>query len=85
MLGNVVDKRTNPYRVEVDVVYEPSCNDNSCDGATQFSEECRDNRDCFDVDWRYDTTVEQAIQQALAKWSFPVTVYLYDRGSRPVD
>ena len=78
-LGNIVDRRKNNYTVEVDVVFEPSWHDNSCEGATEFLQQEED----WSIDSINDTTVEDAIIHC-DQWDLPVTVYLYDKGSDPM-
>lgn len=77
MLGNIIDHRTNSNNVQVDAVYEPSCHDNGVAGATRFPRE-----GSFLISQLYDTTLAEAVAHA-AHWPEPVTVYLYDAGSRP--
>jgi hypothetical protein len=76
---NIIDHRTNKYNIKVDVVFEPSCHDNSISEATKFnwSEE-------FMVDALYETTIEDSIKYA-EKYKTPTTMFLYDSGSKPVD
>ena len=78
MLANIVDRRANQYNVEVDVVFEPTWHDNSCENATKFLQD----DDTFDVHDIPNTTVEDAIKFANT-YEFPVTVYLYDKGADP--
>lgn len=79
-VSNVVDHRTNKYNVEVDVVFEPSCHDNSINGATQFKWE-----EEFLVKELYNTTVEEAIKYINSKYEHQaVTIFVYDYGSKPV-
>ena len=75
MIGNIRDHRKNPNCIYVDAVFEPSCNDNSVAGATQFPVPV----DLFTVIEMKGTTVADAIMRAQEEWPYPVTVYLYDR------
>lgn len=77
-VGNIVDRRSNAYIVEVDVVFEPSWHDNSCKEATEFFQD--DN--AFSIYDICNTTVEDAIKHC-DTYDIPVTVYLYDKGSNP--
>lgn len=87
MLGNIMDHRTDSTCPECDAVFEPSAHDNATrpDGTPYFdyNEVERDPKG-FHVDHAYDTTVRDAVLHAEQTWSFPVTVYLYDKGARPV-
>lgn len=76
---NFVDHRTNKYNINIDAVFEPSCHDNSIKGATQFK-----NTKEFQCDDLVNTTVIDAFWYAI-QWDCPVTVYLYDAGSGPLD
>ena len=75
MINNVVDHRSNPYNVNCDVVFEPSCQDNSIDGATKFSWSSK----TFTYDDLLNTTIVQALEHA-QKYDCPTTMYLYDVG-----
>lgn len=75
MINNVVDHRSNKYNVNVDVAFEPSCQDNSIEGATQFPWASKS----FAYDELLNTTIVQAIEHA-QKYDCPVTMYLYDVG-----
>jgi hypothetical protein len=83
MIANVIDYRTNKYCVDADVIFEPSCHDNSCKGATQFPHAYR-KAGYFTYYEMYDTTVENACEWANQQ-QIPVTIYLSDKGSRPGD
>lgn len=72
MIANVIDKRTNKYDVRCDVAFEPSCQDNSIKGATQFY-----RVRVFSYDELRNTTIVQAIEFA-QQWDFAVTMYVYD-------
>ena len=74
---NIVDKRTNPYDIQVQAIFENTCHDNSISGATQFP--WREDLVCFSVG---NTTIERAIQYASEKWSWPITLYIYDSNSK---
>ena len=85
MIGNIIDRRTNACNVDVDVIFEPSCHDNNCKGATKFeSKFVRQHHDYFSEEELYDTTIEKACHWARMK-TMPVTIHLYDAGSRPGD
>ena len=75
MIANIIDKRKNPYNVECDVAYEPSCHDNRVKGATFFSW----GDETFIYDELIKTTIVQAIEYG-NKWDCPVTMYVYDKG-----
>ena len=78
-IANIIDRRTNKYNVDVLAIFEPSCHDNITQGATAF--EYLKEEDC---DTHYDeipaTTISNAIEYA-QKWSYPMTLFLYDVGS----
>lgn len=74
MIANIVDERSNKYNVNCDVAFEPSCQDNSIEGATQFGWGSR----TFTYDQLTHTTIVQAIEYA-QQWDFPVTMYVYDK------
>lgn len=76
MINNVVDMRSNVYNVRCDVAFEPSCQDNSIAGATQFAWSSK----TFTYDDLDNTTVVQAIEYA-QKFDCPTTMYLYDVGA----
>lgn len=87
MLGNIIDHRTNRSSPQCDAVFEPSAHDNArrADGQPWFSlEEAESDPDYFHALDMRDTTVRDAVLHAEHAWSFVVTVYLYDRGSRPL-
>jgi hypothetical protein len=65
MIGNVVDRRTNPYIPEVDVVFEPSFHDNirRSDGTPVFADASEDPA-YFIVTADYDTTLRAAVLRA---------------------
>jgi len=70
-----------------DVVFEPSAHDNAIrpDGRRWFDlDEATDHSEYFTVLDRLDTHVRDAVLQAETAWSFPVTVCLYDAGTRPL-
>lgn len=73
MITNIVDHRTNKYDVRCDVVFEPSQNDNSIAGATQFAW----GNETFSYDDSCDTNIVSAIEYA-RKWDCPVTMFIYD-------
>ena len=78
---NVSDHRkASKFNVNIDAVFEPSCNDNSCKGATQFELSFD-----FSVCGSYYTTISKAIQFANERWPHvPVTLFMYDAGSKPL-
>ena len=78
MLWNIVDRRTNKYCNEVDAVFESGWHDNSVDGSSKTPQTDRSI-----VDWEYKITISEAIELALTRWEEPVTIYLYDYGSKP--
>lgn len=83
-IANIIDRRTCPLNVNIDAVFEPSFHDNESQGATQFSDEGELlDQEEFDIDSIYDTTIEKSIEFA-QKWKIPVTLFLYDAGSKPV-
>jgi len=87
MIGNVVDNRTDRLCPEVDAVYEPSAHDNATrpDGAEWFPlDDAFDSPAYFVVRGSDDTTVRDALLRAETEWPFPVTVFLYDKGTRPI-
>ena len=86
MIGNIIDRRTNNYCVAVDVIFEPSCQDNSRKGATKFETyaNTQHHLDYFSYHEMYDTDIEEACKWCINK-TMPVTIYLYDAGSRPGD
>lgn len=74
MICNVIDHRTNSYKVECDVVFEPSQNDNSIPGATQFQYGSKR----FFYDDLCNTTIVRAIAYANDMFDCPVTMFIYD-------
>ena len=83
-VANILDCRSCKYDVNVDVVFEPSFHDNTADGATQFEDDGPElDEGEFEIDELVDTTVSKAIEYA-KKFSIPVTVFLYDKGFRPL-
>lgn len=72
MIANIIDKRTNKYDVQCDVAFEPSWQDNSIPGATQFY-----RVRTFSYDELRNTTIVQAIEFA-NQWDCSVTMYIYD-------
>jgi hypothetical protein len=80
---NIVDHRTNKYNVEVDAVFEPAWHDNSIKGSTKFNK--TKDKDFF-IEGTNKTTVEDAIDYINQRFKkIPVTMYLYDSGSGPID
>ncbi|ACA16010.1 hypothetical protein M446_1505 [Methylobacterium sp. 4-46] len=87
MLGNIVDHRTDRTCPQVDAVFEPSAHDSAQrpDGTFHFDmAELEHAPNAFHVLEAYNTTVREAVLRAEREWSFAVTVFLYDQGSRPV-
>ncbi len=87
MLGNIVDGRTDRSIPECDVVFEPSAHDNAkrADGSYWFDYDVASSDPAyFHVLDQCDTTLRDAILRAEREWAFPVTVYLYDKGKRPL-
>jgi len=87
MLGNVIDGRTDPTNPNVDAVFEPSIHDDGrrADGVHHFSyDEAANSPDYFIVKDLLSTTVRTAVLHAETQWPFPVTVFLYNQGSRPL-
>ena len=79
-VGNIIDRRKeSQYNVYVDVVFEPSWHDNSCENATAFEQ----LENTFDIDGMNDITIEDAVKKC-DDWDLPVTLYLYDKGSDPM-
>ena len=85
MLGNIIDARTDRLNPHVDVVFEPSIHDDRRRRGEPFFDwdETANSGVYFPVSWRYDTTIRDAVLQAERDWPFPVTAYLYERGSAP--
>lgn len=79
-VGNIVDHRTNSFRVECDVVIEPSCHDNCVHGATQFQ---LGKKKQITVDYLGNTTIADAIAHC-KQYPYPVTLYVYDKDSKPI-
>ena len=87
MLGNIIDHRTDRSTPECDAVFEPSAHDNARrpDGHPWFVlEEAEADPAYFHVLDSVDTTVREALLRAERDWPFAVTVYLYDKGARPL-
>ena len=87
MLGNIVDARSDRHIPETDAVFEPSAHDNAkrADGAEFFEwEDANKDPAYFYAASQEDTTVREAVLRAERDWPFPVTVYLYDKGARPL-
>jgi hypothetical protein len=88
LLGNVRDHRTDPTNPHVDAAFEPSIHDDGrrADGVHHFRyDEAANSPDYFIVKDLLDTTVRVALWYAETRWPFPVTVFLYDQGTRPLD
>ena len=87
MLGNIIDHRTDRSTPECDAAFEPSAHDNAKrpDGHPWFAlEEAEADPGYFHVLDSVDTTVREAMLKAETDWPFAVTVYLYDKGARPL-
>lgn len=87
MLGNIVDHRTDRYSPLCDAVFEPSAHDQAKDarGVELFSyDEATADARYFYVSELPSTTVRDTILHAETTWPFAVTVFFYDRGSRPL-
>jgi hypothetical protein len=87
MLGNIEDKRTDSTNPDVDAVFEPSIHDNArrADGTDVFDwDQATKDPAYFHATSQEDTTVREAVMRAEQAWPFPVTVYLWDKGSRPL-
>jgi len=80
-IGNIIDRRENSYIVDCDAVFEPSWHDNSHENSTKFKN-TDDLEDLFQVYHLYNTTVEQAINY-VGSTDTPMTIYLYDKDSKP--
>ena len=87
MLGNILDRRTDPFTPECDVAFEPSAHDNAKrpDGSPWFDyDEASRDPAYFHVADLVDTTIREVILRAETDWPFAVTVFIYDRGTRPL-
>ena len=87
MIGNIVDGRSSNEVPECDVVFEPSAHENAQrpDGSAYFGyDTATTDPGYFYAKAMNDTTVREALLRAESEWRFPVTVYLYDKGSRPL-
>lgn len=77
MITNIIDKRTNPYNILCDAVYEPSCHDNPAAERTKGTI-FPPNQD-FSYDELERTSITAALRYGNEKWpSTPTTLYLYD-------
>ncbi|WP_019995012.1 hypothetical protein [Aureimonas ureilytica] len=87
MIGNIVDHRTDRATPECDAVFEPSSHDcaKRPDGMPWFDyDHAAGDPSYFHALDSVDTTVRDAVLQADKNWPFAVTVYLYDKGTRPL-
>ncbi len=75
---NIVDRRTNSFKVEVMVIFEDRWHDNSVDGSSKFEELGVNLKKGVDYLGIRRTTIELAIQYAAQEWKQPVTLFLYD-------
>lgn len=76
MIANIVDNRTNKYSCEnLDVFFEPSCEDNSMAGATQFDPD--DPKIYINCESIHVVSVAEAIEFGNG-YDFPVTMFLYE-------
>ena len=84
-ISNIIDYRTCSRNINIDAIFEPSFHDNTAKDATQFPTD-GDLLDAeeFDIESLYQTTIEKSIEFA-RQWQIPVTLYLYDAGSNPID
>lgn len=83
MLANVIDARTNRYDIHCDAEIRPSWLDNGQLGATQFPV-IRPNTDMAKPMLALhmpDTNLSE-IASLCMTLGFPITAYLYDRGSQ---
>ena len=81
MLGNVLDRRTDPRAWDIDAVFEPAAHSSP----DRFDyEKAATARTYFYVTALVGTTVREALLYAESAWPFEVTVFLYDVGSRPL-
>lgn len=71
-VANIVDKRTNKYDVVCEIIYEPSCQDNKCKGATQF-----ERHDHVFYEELPKGTIAEAIKHC-EQYEGGITLYLYD-------
>jgi hypothetical protein len=86
MIGNILDHRSNPFRPQTDAVFEPTIHDDPrsfAEGAFSY-EAVTSHPAYFHVANLAGTTVRDALLYAEATWPFPVTIYFYDAGSRPI-
>ncbi|TXN17260.1 hypothetical protein FV219_00465 [Methylobacterium sp. WL122] len=87
MLGNIIDNRSDCNCPEIDAVFEPSAHDNAqrTNGEHYFDIDDVDlaSSGFYVLDF-YNTTVHEAIMHAERRWKFAVTVFLYDKGRRPI-
>lgn len=87
-ISNIVDRRSNEYDVRCDVVFEPSSHDNSIEGSTQFDQPTHDNvrggTQIITVEKKYNTTIFE-MHRTADKWGYPITAYIYDPGTAPID
>jgi len=83
MLANVIDARTNRYDIHCDAEIRPSWLDNGQPGATQFPV-IRPNTDGGKsiLVLHMPSTSLVEIASLCMTLGFPVTAYLYDRGSQ---
>lgn len=83
-IANIVDHRKCDLNVNIDAVFEPSFHDNESEGASQFEDEGELlDKEEFSIESIYNTTIEKSIEFA-KQWKIPVTLFLYDAGSKPV-
>ena len=76
MITNIIDKRTDPYNILCDAVYEPCWHDN---GASETGTLFPSDPDHFTYDELPQTAITAAIRHGNEKWpDVPVTLYLYD-------
>ncbi len=76
MIENIIDHRGNKYSaMQIKAIIEPSCNDNTCKGATQFPTDDTLMKKSYEE--RENISVREAIKWGNS-FKFPVTLYLYD-------
>lgn len=87
MLGDIRDRRTSYQGPHCDAVFEPSAhagsNPTDPDDLFRMTNALK-HPDYFRVHGANDTTVRDAVILAEGEWGLPVTVYLYDKGSKPL-
>lgn len=77
---NIIDNRTNKFKVDIMVIFEDSWHDNTIEGATQFDDNIPSSSEVLYLGIR-QTTIDLAIKYAAQQWTQPVTLFLYDVGA----